>query len=121
MHVLAAAPRRAREGPDPRPGYVADDDGLDPGDARRLTRFWTVTAVAMVVLGVNKQLDLQTWLIEHARRAAFAEGWYDDRRRVQAVFVLAVAAAGLGVPPGGASDSCAAWPIRWPSRSWASA
>lgn len=95
-YVLAAALAWRARGRIRALGDAADDDGLDPGDARRLTRFWTVTAVAMVVLGVNKQLDLQTWLIEHARRAAFAEGWYDDRRRVQAVFVLAVAAAGLG-------------------------
>lgn len=75
---------------------------LDPDGARRLARFWAVVAVAMVVLGINKQLDLQTWLIEHARRAAFDEGWYDQRRRVQAVFVVGIAAAGFAATAWGA-------------------
>jgi hypothetical protein len=55
--------------------------------------FWRATAVVMILLGINKQLDLQSDLTDFARAAAHSEGWYSWRRDVQGVFLLAM---GLG-------------------------
>jgi hypothetical protein len=56
---------------------------------------WTVLAAVFVLLAINKQLDLQSWLTEVGRAIARSEGWYEHRRTVQAVFVVALAAGGL--------------------------
>jgi hypothetical protein len=61
---------------------------------KQLCAFWTSFAMLMTFLGVNKQLDLQTWLTQFGRQLAQDEGWYQYRRPVQAVFVLFVAIAG---------------------------
>jgi hypothetical protein len=59
-------------------------------------RIWLGTAVLMALLCVNKQFDLQSLLTDIGREIARHGGWYDDRRRVQKGFVLAVlAGAGL--------------------------
>jgi hypothetical protein len=42
----------------------------------------------MLVLGLNKQLDFQTLLIELGREIANRDGWYAQRRVIQAVFVF---------------------------------
>ena len=42
----------------------------------------------MIVLGINKQLDLQSDLTWAAKIAAHKEGWYDLRRGVQGLFLL---------------------------------
>lgn len=55
-------------------------------------RFWLATALVMLMLGINKQLDLQTWFTEVGRDLAIAHGWYERRRTVQALFI-----AGLGL------------------------
>ena len=47
---------------------------------------WWLLAAGLVFLGINKQLNLQTLLIDLGRRASLAFGWYDERRRVQYVF-----------------------------------
>lgn len=64
---------------------------------RPYVAIWSLVAVLLFFLGVNKQLDLQTLLIVLGRRAAVEGGWYEHRRPVQAafsvVFVLAAAAA----------------------------
>jgi hypothetical protein len=49
-------------------------------------------SVTMVLLGLNKQLDLQTLLIQGVRDRAYAHGWYDDRRRYQVDFILVMSA-----------------------------
>jgi len=59
------------------------------------TGFWTTLAVLLALLGVNKQLDMQTWLIETGRDAALSHGWYERRRAVQWIFVAALLAAML--------------------------
>ena len=71
--------------------------------------FWLVLAVAMAVLGVNKQLDLQSLFTQIGREAAQRGGWYEQRRTVQAAFIAGLGAAGLGA--GGAM----LWMVR---RSW---
>ncbi len=51
--------------------------------------FWSTICVLMILLGINKQLDLQTLFTEIGRQVAGAEGWYEQRRTVQFWFVLA--------------------------------
>lgn len=54
--------------------------------------FWRLTAMLLVLLGVNELLDLQTLLTSVGRANAKAYGWYEIHRKVQYLFVM-----GLGV------------------------
>lgn len=60
---------------------------------RRDRRFWEGTAVLLALLGLNKELDLQTLLTDTARKLAHFEGWYEYRRLVQGAFLLLLAGA----------------------------
>jgi hypothetical protein len=68
--------------------------GSDP-TFRRERLFWAISAVVMLCLAVNKQLDLQSLVTMIGRCHAQLSGWYDNRRAVQEVFILSI--AGLGV------------------------
>jgi hypothetical protein len=57
--------------------------------------FWFVLAIALGLMGLNKQLDLQGWLAQAARDVATYGGWYESRRPVQVAFVLLVTACGM--------------------------
>ena len=57
--------------------------------------FWVGLAALLVMLGINKQLDLQTWFTLAAKRAAQSQGWYENRRIVQFLFILALGAGSL--------------------------
>jgi hypothetical protein len=65
-----------------------------PQEARLVFRFWLAIAWLLVVLGVNKQLDLQTLLTQLLRDLAQAQGWYENRRPYQIGFILVIGAAG---------------------------
>ena len=54
-------------------------------------RVWRMIAMLFIALGINKQLDLQTALTEAGRWIAREQGWYQERRIVQEVFVIALA------------------------------
>jgi hypothetical protein len=83
----------------------AREAGFYPGPERRRADrtaayrasavFWAVLAALLVFLGVNKQLDLQTWLTFVGRRIATRQGWYEYRGQIQTLFVLFVAIGGL--------------------------
>lgn len=53
---------------------------------------WFALAAVMVVLGVNKQLDLQSWLTQLGKQIARHRGWYDHRQTLEAIFIAALAA-----------------------------
>lgn len=55
---------------------------------------WLLLALALLALGINKQLDLQTALTEAARGLSRSQGWYAQRRPLQAAFVFGIAAVG---------------------------
>lgn len=57
---------------------------------RQRALWWMLTSL-MLFLGVNKQLDLQSLLTEVGRLLALQQGWYEERREVQRIFVLAIA------------------------------
>jgi hypothetical protein len=59
-----------------------------------LLRFWQVLAIAVLFLGFNKQLDLQTLFLKSASRIAQASGWYGQKELVR---IASVAAAGAAV------------------------
>src|SRR3954467_13516326 len=63
--------------------------------ANRIERmFWSAFCVAMVLLGINKQLDLQTWFTLTGKNFAKEWGWYDERQMVQVLFIAFIALAG---------------------------
>jgi hypothetical protein len=55
------------------------------------SRFWLALAVFMLVLGINKQLDLQSLATQIGRDVIRAWGLYSERRELQAGFILVVA------------------------------
>jgi len=71
--------------------------GVD-GDSKRLRReraLWGILAVALALLGINKQLDLQSAMTEALRLLAKSEGWYKDRGIYQALFIVALGLVAL--------------------------
>jgi len=58
--------------------------------------FWYAMLGLMIALGFNKQLDLQSDLTAYFRGVSKREGWYGNRRVVQAIFIglFAIGSAG---------------------------
>jgi hypothetical protein len=61
----------------------------------REQRFWKWAGLCLLLLGLNKQLDLQILLTDLGRQWARGGGWYQDRRTYQAIFILIAAVAGI--------------------------
>ena len=55
---------------------------------------WFGLCVMMLLLGLNKQLDLQVLLRAVGRMIAHSQGWFDMRREVQKVFLVVIAVVG---------------------------
>lgn len=51
--------------------------------------WWLITFI-LLFLGMNKQLDLQSWLTITGKNLALAEGWYESRRIVQSIFIATI-------------------------------
>lgn len=68
-------------------------------NGRAARRFWRVLAIALAFLAINKQLDLQSLLTAIGRKLANSEGWYEQRREVQRLFVGAIMLFGLTSVP----------------------
>lgn len=66
-----------------------------PAPARRAA-LWLVLAMTLAMLGVNKQLDLQSLLTDIGRVMAHRDGWYEQRRTVQATFIVLVLLGAAG-------------------------
>ncbi|MGB5340462.1 MAG: hypothetical protein WBP67_00050, partial [Thermoanaerobaculia bacterium] len=47
---------------------------------------WIALSAILVILGVNKQLDLHVWLNAYGRLLAESEGWYQNRWIAQVTF-----------------------------------
>jgi hypothetical protein len=60
----------------------------------RVPALWAGLSLMLLLLGINKQLDLQSLLTELGRIAARDQGWYEGRRTVQVVFILLLVVAG---------------------------
>jgi hypothetical protein len=72
------------------------------GLPRGSREIWALVAVLMLVLCINKQLDLQSLLTEVGRVVARRSGWYADRHAAQVRFieVILVAAAAAALVSG---------------------
>jgi hypothetical protein len=66
----------------------------EASNQRALTKLWLLVTIAMLLLGLNKQLDLQTLFTEILRDAAHAQGWYNERRTYQVAFILVILLVG---------------------------
>lgn len=55
--------------------------------------FWISVAVLLLLLAINKQLDLQSLLTDIGRMMARKQGWYRERDQVQILFVIALGIA----------------------------
>lgn len=58
--------------------------------------FWGPCAIALIALGLNKQLDAQTTLIRVLRTLSREGGWYGVRRAVEAAGFALLLLASLG-------------------------
>ena len=56
---------------------------------------WWILVLALVLLGINKQLDLQGLFMELGRSFASYEGVYEKRRVLQLIFLFLLAVASL--------------------------
>jgi hypothetical protein len=63
---------------------------------RREKWVWLGVAGVMAILCVNKQLDLQSLLTDIGRVLSRQQGWYEQRRGFQRLFVVGVLAASVG-------------------------
>jgi hypothetical protein len=64
--------------------------------ASRFPRWlWRGLAVALLGLGFNKQLDLQSDFLHLGKEVVVAQGWYHARHIIQLEFVFALGVAGL--------------------------
>ena len=68
---------------------------LEGEGERSRVLFWASLGAIMVGLGINKQLDLQTWFTLTVKKMALSEGWYERRRLFQFIFIGFIAAGGI--------------------------
>jgi len=68
---------------------------LNQMEEKKAFQFWWSISAIMILLGVNKQLNLQTLLTEVGRQIANAQEWYDRRRVVQFMFISILSASFL--------------------------
>jgi FtsH-binding integral membrane protein len=73
----------------------SDRDAHPQAGYSRHPRLWFCLAGLLTVLGVNKQLDLQTWFTLALKSVARGEGWYEQRQVFQILFILAMAVLGI--------------------------
>lgn len=78
-----------------RVAWRADDLFPQPVKVHRL--IWGLLALGAFFLGVNKQLDLQTWMTNVLRTLAYEQGWYEQRDGLQSLFIFAFALGALGL------------------------
>jgi LrgB-like family len=57
------------------------------GPRGRMRTFWVLVCATMLLLAVNKQLDLQSALTALGRCVSQLQGWYADRRSFQRGFI----------------------------------
>lgn len=72
--------------------HVAGQGPFPAHSAGRERFFWQVLGLILLLLALNKQMDLQSLLTALARCTAQLQGWYENRRIVQTSFILAIVA-----------------------------
>ncbi|MEQ9622373.1 hypothetical protein [Coleofasciculus chthonoplastes] len=56
---------------------------------------WGFFAILLLLLGINKQLDLQSLVTVVGKELALSQGWYQQRRMVQTQFIVGIVIAAL--------------------------
>ncbi len=69
-------------------------DPLEAEDHRLLARLWMLVMTVMLLLGINKQLDLHSLFGEVLRDLIRHEAWYKDRHHYQVLFTGATVLLG---------------------------
>lgn len=52
--------------------------------------FWFLIGLFLILMGINKQLDLQTLFIQTAKHLSIEYGWYEHRHKVVLGFIAAL-------------------------------
>ena len=65
------------------------------GPESRERYFWIATGILLVLLGLNKELDLQAVLTQQTRAFVRDLGLYEERRLMQVAFLVSLTIAGL--------------------------
>ncbi|WP_181280534.1 hypothetical protein [Aphanothece hegewaldii] len=52
---------------------------------------WLGFSICLIILGINKQLDLQSWFTIVGKNLAISQGWYLQRRYIQVAFISGIA------------------------------
>jgi hypothetical protein len=63
--------------------------------SRQHRLIWGLLSVAILFLGFNKELDLQSWFTETIKEIAWNGGWYETGRAMQGLFIGGLALVGL--------------------------
>lgn len=79
---------------------VEHHDHAEAKAQRLLSSLWLLVLAAMVLLGINKQLDLQTLFTQLMRVVFFKLGMYERRRVFQVAFIGAMGLAALATVGG---------------------
>jgi len=58
-------------------------------------KLWLLMAAFFLLLGINKQLDLQTWCVQSLKALSIQHGWYEQRKGLQIAFIVAFGTAML--------------------------
>ncbi len=74
--------------------YRSKDRIFNP-PAKRQIHLWLGITVIMIALGINKQLDLQSFFTASARYFAWQQGWYERRQVFQEFFIVTIGLIGL--------------------------
>jgi hypothetical protein len=64
-------------------------------DHRTLLRFWTASAIVLLVIGTDTVLCFSTFITEWMREIARIGGWYDSRHAVQYKVLVGIGLASL--------------------------
>ena len=64
--------------------------------SKREAKFWLILTITLAFLCFNKQLDLQSLLTQTGRDLVNAEGWYENRRVIQAGFIALLIITAIG-------------------------
>jgi len=76
--------------------YVAGDYTFQRKSQRHM-QLWLAIAIIMLLLCINKQLDLQSLFTQIARVVFHELGLYEDRRHYQSLFILGILFTGVSL------------------------
>lgn len=68
--------------------YLCSKQAVISKQSTEDARFSVGLALFLLLLAINKQLDLQTWFTQMIKDNALAHGWYAHRKPVQLIFIV---------------------------------